>query len=93
MSYSYTVWIMNLRTKFGWNWSSGSGEAYFQMFSTFSIFVFSLLFPKGVILHLNKFESHFTKACFLPSLVDIDLVVLEKKTKMWKVYLQTVDGQ
>ena len=34
----------------------------------------------------------FTQGCFVPSLVEIDQVVLEKKMKMWKVYRQT-DGQ
>ena len=30
-----------------------------------------------------------TQGCFVPSLVEIGPVVLEKKTKMWKVYRQT----
>ena len=30
---------------------------YFQMFSTFSIFVFSLLFPKGVIIWISLYQS------------------------------------
>ena len=30
-----------------------------------------------------------TKGCFVPSLVEIGLVVLEKKLKMWKVYRGT----
>ena len=30
-----------------------------------------------------------TKGCFVPSLVEIGLVVLEKKLKMWKVYRRT----
>ena len=33
-----------------------------------------------------------TQGCFLPSLVEIGPLVLEKKMKMWKVYRQT-DGQ
>ena len=28
----------------------------------------------------------FTQGCFVPSLVEIDPVVMEKKMKMWKVY-------
>ena len=31
----------------------------------------------------------FTQGCFVPSLVEIGPVVLEKKMKMWKVYRQT----
>ena len=37
-------------------------------------------------LHLKKLEFFFTKECFVPSLVEIGPVVLEKKMKMWKVY-------
>ena len=47
----------------------------------------------NVALHLNKsFEQTWfpnTQECFVPSLVEIDAVVLEKKMKMWKVYRQT----
>ena len=38
----------------------------------------------------------FTQGCFVPSLVEIGPVVLEKRMKMWKVYRQTyrqMDGQ
>ena len=35
-----------------------------------------------MFLHLNP----FTQRCFVPSLVEIGPVVLEKKMKMWKVY-------
>ena len=34
----------------------------------------------------------FTQWCFVPSLVEIGSVVLEKKMKMWKVYRQTDAG-
>ena len=34
----------------------------------------------------------FTQGCFVPSLVEIGPVVLEKKMKMWKVY-ENDDGQ
>ena len=43
-----------------------------------------LLIKKGVILHFS-----FTHGLFMPSLVGIDLVVLKKKIKIWKVYKQT----
>ena len=35
----------------------------------------------------------FTQGCFVQSLVEIGLVVLEKKMKMWKVYDNNDDGQ
>ena len=35
--------------------------------------------------------NHLHQGCFVPSLVQIGPVVLEKKMKMWKVYRQT-DG-
>ena len=45
------------------------------------IFAISLLSPleKGRALYLNKHESSFTQECVVPSLVEIDPVVLEKK--------------
>ena len=39
---------------------------------------------KGVSLHLNLNPLHLK--CFVPSLVEIGPVVLEKKTEMWKIY-------
>jgi len=51
----------------------------FEDLSKFSLF-FPLLGPKrGQPLYLNKSESPSPEACFLPSLVEIGLVVLEKK--------------
>ena len=41
---------------------------------------------KGGAFHLNKLESPSTQGYFVPSLVEIGPVVLEKKMKMWKVY-------
>ena len=35
----------------------------------------------------------FTQGCCVPSLAEIDAVVLEKKMKMWKVYDNNDDGQ
>ena len=40
-------------------------------------------------LYLNKLESPFTQGYFVPSLVEIGPVVLEKKVKMLKVYKWT----
>ena len=45
----------------------------------------------GLALHLNKHEFPFTQKCFVPSLVEIGPVALEKM-KIWKIYRQT-DGQ
>ena len=35
----------------------------------------------------------FTQGCFVPSLVEIGPVVLEKKMKLWKVYDNDNDGE
>ena len=52
----------------------------------FSLFHNYLPLEKGEALHLKKTWIPFTQGCFVPSLVEIDQVVLEKKMKMWKVY-------
>ena len=41
--------------------------------------------------HLNKYISPSLKGRFVPGLVEIGLVVLEKKTKMLKVYDDNYD--
>ena len=58
--------------------------------NVYSLFCNYLPLEKCVAYHLNKFESLLPKGCFVPSLFDIGLVVLEKKMKMWKVYRRTV---
>ena len=50
-----------------------------------------LIFENWMVLICTKNLSPFTQECFVPSLVEIGPVVLEKKMKMWKVYRQT-DG-
>ena len=52
------------------------------------IFAFSLLSPieKKGGASFDQTWIPFTLKCFLPSLIEIDPVVLEKKMKMWKVY-------
>ena len=52
----------------------------------FSLFRNYLSFEKGMALHLYKLKFPSTLGCFVPSLVEIGPVVLEKKMKMCKVY-------
>ena len=66
-----------LCAKFGWNWLSGSGEVDFWISSMY--FRNYLPLEKGVALHLNKTWIPFTQGYFVPSLVESDSVVLEKK--------------
>ena len=60
-----------LSAKFGLNWPIGSGERLFN-------------FPLEKIggLHINKIESSSPMDAFVPNLVEIGPVVLEKKMKM-----------
>ena len=82
---------MMLCAMFGWNWPSGSGEEDFKYFQY--NFTISLLFPlgkgRGPSFEQTSFPS--TQGCFVPSLVEIGPVVLDKKSKIGKVYRQT-DG-
>ena len=59
------------------------------------IFAISLLFPlgKGPGPSFDQTWIPFTQGCFVPSLVEISPVVLEKKMKMWKVYANDDDRQ
>ena len=50
-----------------------------------------MYFPYFVIISAWKgcgpsFEQTFTQGCFVPSLVETDTVVLEKKMIIWKIY-------
>ena len=62
---------------------------FFNFVNLFSLFRYYLPLEKGgpFTLHLNKLE-----VCFVPSLVEIGPVILQKKTKLWKVY-EDKDGQ
>ena len=51
----------------------------------FPLFRNYLPVEKGMALHL-KIWFLITQGCFVPNLVEIGLVLLEKKMKMWKVY-------
>ena len=59
--------------------------------TVFLLFLLSSL-EKGRGPSFEQTWIPFTQGYFVPSLVEIDPVVLEKKMKMWKVYRQT-DGQ
>ena len=52
---------------------------FVNFFNILSPFRFYLPLEKGVTLDLYKFESPCTQGCFVPSLVEIGLVVLVKK--------------
>ena len=77
-----------LCAKFGWKWPSGSGEEDFK--SCQFIFIISLLSPlwEGPCPSFEQTWIPFTQGYFVPSLVETDPVVLEKKMKMWTVYRQ-----
>ena len=69
-----------LFAKFGWNWLCGSAE-------DFKFHTFVIISPwKRAALHFKKSWIPFTQECFVPSVVEIGPVVLEKTMKMWKVY-------
>ena len=74
-----------LCAKFDWNWPSGFGEDFLNLSMYFCYIV--IISPwKGWTLSYEQTWIPFTQGCFVPSLVEIGPVVLEKKMKMWKVY-------
>ena len=78
-------------------WSTGSGEDDFFLKIRQCIIAISFLIPLGkfVVLHLKK-KLPFTLGYFVPSFVEIDLLilVLEKNTKCEKLTdRRTDDGQ
>ena len=75
-----------LCAKFGWNWPSGSGEEDFKMSSMYFRYFVIISLGKGRGPSFEQTWIPFTQGCFVPSLIEIGPVVLEKKTKMWKVY-------
>ena len=72
--------------KFDLNWPVILEKTILKSWQCF--FVISLLSPlgngRGPLFKQNWIP--LTKRCFVPKLVKIDPVVLEKRTKMWKVY-------
>jgi hypothetical protein len=78
-------------TKFEWN-STSSSRKDFQNLSLY-FYIFTIISPwKLSITIIWSVWIPFNQGCFLPCLVEIGMVVLEKKLKMWKVYRQTNDG-
>jgi hypothetical protein len=70
-------------TKFDWNWPAGSGEEdFYKVFSVFLLFRDYLSLETGNPLHLYNLEFPPPKEYFVPGLVKIGPVVLEKKSKM-----------
>ena len=61
---------------------------FLNFVNVFSLFRNYLPLEKGRALHLNNLNP-LPQGCFVPNLVEIGPVVLEKKIKMWKVYGQT----
>ena len=77
--------------KFGLNWPSGSEKEYLWISPKyFHYFIISLLssLGKGRGPSFEQTWISFTQGCFVPSLVEIGPVLLEKM-KMWKVYRRT----
>ena len=67
-----------------WFWIRG----FLNFINVFSLFRNYFPLEKCQALHFP-----FTRGCFVPSLVEISPVVLEKKIKMWKVYDNANDNE
>ena len=52
---------------------------FLRFVNVFSLFLNNLPLEKGVVLHLNKFESPSTQGRFVPSSVEIGRLVLKKR--------------
>ena len=81
--------------KFSWNWPSGYGRRFLDVVNVFSpcCCMYHLPLEKGVALYLKKLESPaITQVCFVPSLVEISSVVLEKKLNAYSLCDQCGDG-
>ena len=78
-----------LCAKSGCNLPSGKSGEDVQMLS---ICIFAIIIPlkNSVVLHLKK--KIITQGCFLPSLVEIDLAVLEKLIYFFRCYLPLEKG-
>ena len=78
-TYLNSLHLRLLCVMFGWNKPSGSGD-FLKILSTYFRYFF-LLFPlgKGWGPSFEQTWIHFIQECFVPSLVEIGIVVLEKK--------------
>ena len=76
-----------LCAKYDCNWHSGSAEEDFLILSMYLSY-FIIIFPCKWVWSFIP----FSQGIFVPSLVEIGSVVLEKRMKMWKVNRQT-NGQ
>ena len=78
----------------GWNWFSGSGEDYYILTTYFRFFYYYYTyyppFRKGCGPSFDKTSIHFTEECFVPSLVEIGPVVLEKKIFEFRPCINTL---
>ena len=62
---------------------------FFNFVNVFSLFRNYVPLEKGGAPSFKQTWIPFTRGCFVPSLVEIGPVVLDKKMKMWKVYRRT----
>ena len=65
---------------------------FLNFVNVFSLFCNIFLWKKDGILFIEQTWIPVIQRCFVPNLVEIGWMALEKKSKMWKVYRQT-DGQ
>ena len=76
-------WIL-LCVKFNWNWSNGSGKRFLNILMYFCFFVIIPPPLKGQGPSFEQTWISFTRGCFVSSLVEIGLVVLEKIFRLCK---------
>jgi len=82
-----------LHTKYQWIPAIGSWEEDFWRFIKKKILILPLIGPQnGPASLVEQIWIPIPQACFLPSLVEIGLVVLEKKSLKWKSWRRT-DGR
>ena len=81
--------------KFGWNWPTGSGEeVFFKLILTMYFRYFIIICPwkkVGLFIWINLNPCH--PRCFVPCLVEIGPVVLEKKWKCEQFTTTTTDNR
>ena len=60
-----------------------------RFFITISPYIYIVSLSIRHVLSFKQTKIPFMQECFVPRLIEIGLVVLEKKMKMWKVYIHT----